>query len=124
MLDANLNFGTAQALAAGSTFSTNTVQVNKTPPDGMWVEVLVITNTLATSLQFTAYTKDVDSAWAVTDRVAGIGQATLGPSATGRFFFRVQSKNKYMKLLYVGVGAGAASVTAQISSGPQQDAVV
>lgn len=122
MFDSLLLFSNAQVFAA-SGFSTNALDLRKTKGDGVWVEVVVSALGAGTSLVITAYTKDVDAAWAVTDRVAGITQAPI--VATGRYGFRMQTKNRYAKLNFVFTGgATTATLTAGIVSGPQQDFMV
>lgn len=122
MLDANLLFSTAQVVTA-TAFSTLALDLGKTAAGGVWVEVIhtAVTGTTPT-LDVTAYTKDTDSAWATTDRKAGVGQAQV--TVAGRHFFRIQSKNRYVKLHYVVDGTSPSfTTTAGIVSGPTQDAV-
>lgn len=123
MWDNNLLFSSAQVVTATG-FSTNALLFAKSKADGIWVELAVsaVSGTTPT-LDVTAYTKDVDSAWATTDRTAGLSQAQI--TAAGRYLFRVQTKNQYVKLRYVVSGTTPSfTITAGVVSGPQQDAMV
>lgn len=123
MFDNNLIFSNAQVVTADG-FSTNALDVGKTPVEGVDVEVVatVVSGTTPT-LDITAYTKDTDASWATTDRKAGVAQAQI--TAVGRYAFRIQTKNRYLKLYYdVGGTSPSFTLTAGIVSGKQQDAGV
>lgn len=127
MRDANLSFSNAQAVSADG-FSTNAAQVNKTPAKGVWIEVVIPSAPTGTTptLFVRAYAKDTDASWATTDAEIGVLPQISGTAAAqvGRYFFLVQTDKKYIKLYYdVGGTTPAYVITADIVSGPQQDAV-
>jgi hypothetical protein len=119
-LDSDQLFSSAQSLAADG-FSTNAVAVNKTPAEGVLIEVdLTLLDTL-TKVEVTAYERAADSGWATTDPVCGKLRAI---TAVGRYFFLVQSKLKYVKLYYDVTGTpGSITVTAGPATGGQRDMV-
>lgn len=128
MRDANLSFSAAQAVSADG-FSTNAVAVNKTGPDGVWVEVVIPSAPTGTTptLFVRAYAKDTDASWAVTDAEVGVLPQLSGTAASqvGRYFFKFATDKKFVKLYYdVGGTTPVYSITADIVSGPEQDALV
>lgn len=119
MFDDDALFSDAQALSADA-YSTNAVEIDKTPEDGLWIEVA------ATAMATTAYIdiyvleKAADSAWSYTDETQRMGNFRVTGSGS-RAYFHVQSKLAYLKLYYNGDAWGTATVTAGIVSGPQRE---
>lgn len=122
MFDKDQLFEDALAVTADA-FSTNAIAVNKTPAEGLLVEVAITAkdNTTGT-LAVKAYERAADSGWATTDPVAGQYAGSI--TTTGRYFFRVVSKLKYLKLYFdVGGTSPGFTITAGIVSGGQRDMV-
>lgn len=123
MFDSNLLFSSAQVVTADA-FSTNALDLAKTPAGGDWLEVAVtaVSGTSPT-LDITCYGKATDASWATTDNEIGILGTQI--TAVGRYFFKIQSDLRYAKVNYdVGGTTPSFTVTCGIVSGPQQDAVV
>lgn len=111
--DSEQLFSSAQAVTE-DTWSTNAIAVNKTGAEGVLIEVKA-TGSAGTSptVDVIAYERAADSGWATTDPKAGVLRTV---SADGRYFFRVMSKLKYVKLYYDIGGTGSVSWT--ITAGP------
>lgn len=122
MFDANQMFESALAVTADA-FCTTAVAVNKTPAEGLLVEVVVtaVDNTTGT-LAVTAYGQAADSGWATSSEVSGRYKASI--TAVGRYFFRVFTKLKYVKLYWdVGGTSPGFTLTAGIVPNGQRDMV-
>lgn len=122
MFDANGMFESAVAVTADA-FCTTAVAINKTPAEGLLVEVVVtaVDNTTGT-LAVKAYSQAADSAWATTADVVGEHKSSI--TAVGRYFFRIFSKKKYVKLYWdVGGTSPGFTITAGIATGGQRDMV-
>lgn len=123
MRDANLQFSSLQDVSAGA-FSTTAVEVDKTPEQGLWAEVVVrgaVTGTSPT-MDVIAYGRAADSGWAVTDRKVGQSEQI---TAIGRYFLKIVTDLAFVKLYYDVGGTSPVfnDVDAHIVSGPEQDAV-
>lgn len=122
MFDSAQLFESALAVTADA-WSTNAIAVNKTPADGLLVEVAITAkdNTTGT-LSVKAYEQAADSGWATSSPVAG--QVASSITTTGRYFFRIMSKLKYVKLYFdVGGTSPGFTITAGIVTGGQRDMV-
>jgi len=122
MFDKDQLFSDAVAVTADA-FSTIALAINKTPADGLLVEVAItaVDNTTGTLL-VKAYSQAADSGWATTSNLIGEYKALI--TATGRYYFRIFGKLKYAKLYYdVGGTSPGFTITAGIVSGGQRDMV-
>jgi len=122
MFDDDLLFSDAQALSADG-YSTNAVEIDKTPAEGLEIEVIVTASTTLATLDILVLEKSADSAWDYTSAAQKIAQRriTVNSSGVGRTVIRVQSKLAYLKLYYDGDSWGTATVTAGIVSGSARD---
>lgn len=118
MFDANLMFSSAQVLADDA-WSTNALNIKKTPAEGVWVEFVVTSADGVKTVKPTVYASDTDAGWAITKPVAGEGVANSG---VGRWWFKIQTKMQWVKAYYDCSVAGAFTVTCGIVSGPGPDA--
>ena len=120
-LDANQLFSNAQVITA-SGWSTNAVQVGKTPTDGLEIEVNITAASGTTpTIDIVAYERAADSGWATTDPKCGVLKQM---TTTGRLYFRVMSKLQFVKLYATVAGTTPSfTVTAGPCTGGQRDMV-
>jgi hypothetical protein len=117
MLDANLLFHNAATLTTSG--DSSGLDVKKTAADGLWVEIVVTAlagSTTGRTLDFRVDESDNDSTYNADVTFPQI-------TAVGRYYRRVQSKKRYLRLNRVaGAATGlSATVTAGIVSGAQRD---
>ena len=123
MFDALQLFSDDQALVADA-YSTSAVAVNKTPHDGVDIEICVTAGATVDPILVRVLAKSADSAWDYTNETQKIGQVNFVAPTTAapqRKVIHVQTKLAYLKLHYDGTGWGTATVTAGIVSGQQRD---
>ncbi len=120
MFDQNLLFSDAQSLSADA-YSTNALNIAKTPQDGIDIEVVFTTFTTVDAIVVRVLDGSADSGWDYTDETDKVAQIEV--TAAGRYVIHCQSKLAYMKLHYDGAtwGGGSATVTAGIISGGPRD---
>lgn len=117
MLDANLLFHNAAALT--TTGNSSSLNVKKTPAEGVWVEVCVTASAgsaTGKTIDFIVQESADDSTW---NNLVTFPQITT----TGRWARKVQSKKAYLRLnRTAGAATGLSfTVTAGIVSGPTDD---
>lgn len=122
MFDSNLMFSNAQVVGADA-YSTNAIEIGKTPADGVWIEVVVTAKgALVTALTVQVLQKSTDAGWLFSDVTQQLGTLDIAGAAVGRYFIRVQSKKAFLKLYYdITLTGNDVTVTAGIVSGPQRD---
>ncbi|HEY6021113.1 MAG TPA: hypothetical protein VIY48_14755 [Candidatus Paceibacterota bacterium] len=114
MRDAN-QLLTDSAVAADA-FAANAIEVDKTPVDGLWLQLVITRNGADAdeTLDITIYGKDTDAAWATTDDPVAItdqvANADVASGATIVKYVRVSTKHKYIKPYY-NVGGTTPSYT-------------
>jgi hypothetical protein len=115
MFDSNLLFHNAAALTA--TGNSSGLDVSKTGHDGVWIDIAV-TAVSGTSPTMDVKVQESDDNSTYNDLVT-FAQIT----ATGRYFRKVQSKKKYLRLARtVGGTTPSFTVTAGVVTGPERDA--
>jgi hypothetical protein len=124
MRDANLAFSTAQALTSDA-WSEAAVEVDKTPVEGLSVEVIVPTGFptgTSPSLNVNAYARAADSGWATTDPLVG---SVRNITAAGRYHLFVHTDLAFVKLHYdtSGTSPDFGTVDAYVVSGPEAEDV-
>jgi len=115
MFDTSLLFHNAEVLSTSG--NSSNVEIRKTPADGVWVEI-VVTAYSGTSPTLDLIIQDSDDGSSFTN-IRTVPQITT----TGRWYFLVQSKKRYLRLNRTigGTGSPSFTVTAGVSSGPQRD---
>lgn len=118
MFDTDLLFSNAATITQDG-FGT-AVQVDKTPADGVWIEIAVTALSGSTPLlDCTVYEHTNTTQTTANQVLATFPQI----SATGRYFRLVQTKKSHLHLHYNVTGTSfSATVTAGIVSGPTPDA--
>lgn len=116
MFDTNLLFSNA-AVTTTSGYSSS-IAINKTPADGVWIEVAVTAASGALDVQIYEST-DATAATSADQLVATFPQIT----AAGRYFRKVQSKKAYLFARYtLSLTSPSFTITAGPVSGPLPDA--
>ncbi len=121
MFDNNLLFSNAQALTADD-YSTNAINIAKTPNHGVDVEVCFTAFATVDAITVRVLEKSANSGWDYSSDAQKIAQIQF--TGTGRKRIHIASKQPYLKLHYDGAtwGGGSATVTAGIVSGGPRDA--
>lgn len=118
MFDTNLLFTSAAAVTTSGYSSS--VAINKTPSDGVWLEIAVTATTgTSQTLDAEVYeSTDTTASTSADQKIATFPQIT----AAGRYFRHVQSKKAYLFMRYTIAGTSPSfTVTAGVVTGPLPD---
>lgn len=113
---------------AADAFAANAIAVNKTPADGIWLQ-LIVTKTGADAderLDITIYGKDADAAWALTDDKVAVVQGQIGNGLAQNGvvikYCHVQTDHLFIKPYYDVTGTTPGfTINCAVVTGPSRE---